>query len=605
MANVFGDPEVSAPELETNSFGDPIRESASTPKPSPTAQQEAFKQQFIEQGTQTLSDQVLTALTAPARAGAGLATGLADILYKGAQGVGSMAQKAADARELALSQPGFFNRLRALAGEQVGQIGDVLQTAGEVGPRAVAEGLNAARQGFFQSPQATDRTGRSIVAATNPLQGIIRALVDPQTAPTQAQAQQAFEENVLNQAISQSLEQPILQAAQEAVGLPVSTETNVDVARAAPLLLGAEALPGAISRTAAAVTPALQRVFTSIPRAAARVTPTAETAAMSALNLAKEEVQSILPSAVPNITKATGKALPNAEEIIQGAPKARKALFEETTDGLTKSKEAGLVIKGNSAADDAVQAIKSDSRYMIDKADEAEALIKKYEKYRRDIDPLEGRGFLEDTNGNLSSHWDKSAKGQKLDLTDAELRAEKAFASNLSRQVDDLYQIGSRTFNDPYRQIGKIIELEKNLKLTKAAAEKAFAERVSPSRRTGGATALSKGEAVRQIGRGATSAFRNTELELLDKNLKGAFKGAPKPLASVPVPEEAIPGLSRNYLPGKQPPPLPVAAAPVEVPVVAPPQTLEEIIQSFPAEFRRNDPAMAKIAAEAILRSQQ
>lgn len=586
MANVFGDPEVSAPELETNSFGDPIRESASTPKPSPTAEQEAFKQQFIASGTQTPAEQVLSALTAQPKAGIGLATGLADILYKGVQGVGSIYGKAAGQESLTDLLKSFY--------------GDVTQTAGEVGPRAIAEIVNAARQGF-QSPETATRSLRSIGAVANPLQAAMQALVSPQAAPTSAQAQQAFEEELVNRDYAQQLEQPIAEFAQRQAGLIPAGTANIDVARAAPLLFGAEALPGAISRSAAAITPTLQRVFTSIPRAAARVTPTAETAAMSALNLAKEEVQAILPSAVPNITKAAGKALPNAEEIIQAAPVARKSLFDEAIGGLTKSKEQGLVAKGGSAADDAIEAIQSDARYMLDKPDEAAALIKKYEKYRRDLDPLEAQKLLEDTNSGLSSHWDKSAKGQKLDLTDAELRAERALASNLSNQVDELYQIGSRTFNDPYRQIGKIIELEKNLKLTKSGAEKAFAERVSPSRRTGGTIPLGKGEVARKAGRGVTSAFRSTELELLDKNLKGAFKGAPKPLASAPVPEEAIPGLSRNYLPSKTPPPLPV----VEAPVVPAPQTLEEIIQSFPPEFRRKDPAMARVAAESILRSQQ
>lgn len=214
------------------------------PAERPLSPQQVFEQQFIQQGTRSVGDQVLSALIAQPKAGVGLVTGLADILYKGIQGAGSMAQKASDARELALSQPGFFNKLRALAGEQAGQVGDVLQTAGEVGPRTIAEIVNAARQGF-QSPETATQTLRSIGSVANPLAAAIQALVSPQAAPTPARAQQAFEENVLNQAISQSLDQPILQAAQEAAGLPVSTETNVDVARAIPLLFGAEALPGA------------------------------------------------------------------------------------------------------------------------------------------------------------------------------------------------------------------------------------------------------------------------------------------------------------------------------------------------------------------------
>lgn len=519
-----------------------------SPRASPASQQEAFEQQFIAERTQDPLQQALSALVAPSKAGIGLAKGIGELALKGIQGVGSIYGKAAGQQSLSDLLKSYY--------------GDVTQTVGEIGPRAAYELAQAGVQGF-QSPETAARTLRSIGAVANPLQEALRSLVSPQAAPTQSEASQAFEEELFNQALQQQGERGIAEFAQQQAGLVPAGTAQIDVARATPLLLGAEALPGAISRTAAAITPTLQRVITAAPRAVARVTPTAETAAMSALNLAKEEVQSILPSAVPNITKAAGKALPNAEEIIQAAPVARKSLFDEAIGGLTKSKEQGLVAKGNSMVDDAIDAIQSDSRYMLDKPDEAAALMSKYEKYRRDLDPLEAQKLLEDTNSGLSSHWDKSSKGQKLDLTDAELRAERAVAANLSRQVDDLYQIGSKTFNDPYRQIGKIIELEKNLKLTKAGAEKAFAERVSPSRRTGGTIPLGKGEVARKAGRGVTSVFRNTELELLDKNLKGAFKGAPKPLASIPVPDESIPGLSRNYLPGETPPPLPVVEAPV------------------------------------------
>lgn len=547
---------------------------------SPTAQQEAFRQQFIQANTQTPAQQVLGALTAGPRAGINMAKGLGGILLEGAKDVGNIYREA-------INQPTIADTIKNFNA-------NVAQTAGEVLPRMAYE-LGQGGVAGFQSPETATQTLRGLTAISNPIVGAIQAALNPQAAPTQERAQQAFEESLVNEALAKQGETGILETAQRAAdGSPIG-KTSIGAARAAPIV--SPFAPAALGR----ISSLAGRVATAAPRALARISPTAETAAMSALKLGKEEVQAILPSAVPNITKAAGKALPNVEEIIQAAPKARKALFDEAIDGLTKAKEEGLVAKGSTAVDDAIEAIKSDSRYMTDKADEAAALIEKYEKYRRELDPLEAQKLLEDTNSGLSSHWDKSAKGQKLDLTDAELRAERALAANLSRQVDDLYQIGSRTFNDPYRQIGKIIELEKNLKITKDAAERAFAERVSPSRRKGGSVPVGKVETARKVGGGITSAFRNTELELLNKNLNNAFKGAPKPLKSVPVPEESIPSLSRSYLRGETPPPLPVEAAPVVAP------TLEEVIRqlkrSDPAKFR-NDPTLAKITAEALLRSQ-
>lgn len=544
---------------------------------SPTAQQEAFRQQFIQANTQTPAQQVIGALTAGPRAGINMARGLGGILLEGAKDVGNIYREA-------INQPTIADTIKNFNA-------NVAQTALEI-PARMSYELGQGAVAGFQSPETAASTLRGLGAISNPIAAAIQAAAFPQAAPTQERAQQAFEESLVNEALAKQGEQAIFEEAQRALGGEPIGKTFIGAARAAPIV--SPFAPAALGR----ISSLAGRVATAAPRALARISPTAETAAMSALKLGKEEVQAILPSAVPNITKAAGKALPNVEEIIQAAPKARKALFDEAIDGLTKAKEEGLVAKGNSAVDDAIEAIKSDSRYMTDKADEAAALIEKYEKYRRDLDPLEAQKLLEDTNSGLSSHWDKSAKGQKLDLTDAELRAERALAANLSRQVDDLYQIGSRTFNDPYRQIGKIIELEKNLKITKDAAERAFAERVSPSRRKGGGSVpVGKVETARKVGGGITSAFRNTELELLNKNLNNAFKGAPKPLKSVPVPEESIPSLSRSYLRGETPPPLPEAA------VVAPPLTLDEIIKTFPPSLRR-DRKMAELAAQEILRSQ-
>lgn len=347
-----------------------------------------------------------------------------------------------------------------------------------------------------------------------------------------------------------------------------------------------------------------QAIGGSISRAVARVKPTSTQSAISALKFTEQEAENILPGAVPRLSKASGKATPTTAEVLEAAPKARQTAFDETTIGLTKAKDEGLVAKGSSLFDDVSNAIQSDLRLMEDDPQAAQALISRYQKYNREIDPIEARKLLESTNDKLISHFDKSAKRQAVDMTDAELRAERAFASNLSQQVDDLYKVGSGKIDSPYRDIGRVIEFEKNLKIEDEAGKLAFAERVAPTRQRGGSSLPSgKVQTARMAGRGLTTMFKITEPELLDKRVKEIFRGVSKEAPPLELPPDAIQegldSLRLQYSASTIPSVVRVPQASVQ-PLSLESQ-IQNLISTYPARLR-NDPAMARLAAEAQLR---
>lgn len=424
--------------------------------------------------------------------------------------------------------------------------------------------------------------------------GIAESIL-PRT-PSLEEAERAFERSQTAQQAASVAAQPLVP---EILG-----ETSIPLAEG--LALGAAltpAAPAAISATARALTSVgrgAARVATFAPRAIARVTPTVEQSGMSALGLSSAEVQEILPIAVPRIVQTSGKvpAIANiAEETLKITPKTRQALFNEATQGLGVSQRQGLTIKGQSAVDAAIDAIESDTRFLRDNPQEAERLIAKYQKYREELPPLEGRKLLEDTNKGLKSHYNKTARGQATDMTDAELRAEKAFALNLGDQVDDLVKFGSGKDISPYSDIGKIIEFERALDTSLEGAKQSFAARVAPIQQTGGRLPAGRVEAARRVARGVTTAFRNTEVENLNKQLGNVFKGTPKRVTQPSLPKESLDAISQRYAKGR-----PSLTPPVIEEVVIPTleSQIQDLIKTYPSNIQRN-PALARTLAETEL----
>lgn len=309
-------------------------EVATTPKASPTAQQDAFEKQFMAAGVQTPEEQAFGALTAGPRAGIGLAKGIGEIALKGVQGVGTEYGKFS-------ANPSILDAIKNAAA-------NTAQTSLEIVPRTaydIAQGL----AGAFQSPQAATSTLRSLNAISNPIAAAIQAFANPQTAPTSAQAQQAFQDELFNQAYAKQGEQGVAEFAQQQLGLPSGT-ANVDIARGAPLILGAEALPGAIVNLAKTAPEILKQIvrsgataattpFGALPRATRAVEPF-----LSGTKLAEAEVGA---DAAIARQAALDRALQKAkieedfatQQGLQGVAEARGTAATKGREALTAGRE--------------------------------------------------------------------------------------------------------------------------------------------------------------------------------------------------------------------------------------------------------------------------
>lgn len=314
-------PEYDAPALQT-------------PKPSPIAKQEAFKRDFIAEGTQTPGEQALGAITAAPRAGLRLAKGLGEIALKGVKGVGRFYGEVA-------GQPTLADAIKTAIANDV-------QTTLEVVPRTayeIAQGL----AGAFQSPQAASSTLRSLGAISNPITSAIMAYAAPQSAPTAEQAQQAFQDELYNQAYAKQGEQGVAEFAQKELGLPSGT-ADIDIARAVPLLIGAGALPEAIKNAVMTIPSVLKQAgrtaatlgttpLGSFPRAAKAAEPflsgtrLAEAqAGVESASAADAALQRLIQEAIIKESAATQQGL-------QGVIEARGAAATKGREVLASGRE--------------------------------------------------------------------------------------------------------------------------------------------------------------------------------------------------------------------------------------------------------------------------
>lgn len=480
----------------------------------------------------------------------------------------------------------------------------ITDTIGRAIPQVVQAGVEGGARSLFGLGNAINQAVR--FASDEPLSlptnltpgGLVQSLIQslsPRT-PTREEAERAFGRQESAQQAASVLAEPLVPEILGETSIPLAEgmRTVAELAPGAPLALSTTA------RALTSVGRGAGRVATFPARALTRSTATAEQSGITALGLSSSEVQEILPIAVPRIVQTAGKVPATtgmAEELLKITPKTRQALFNEATQGLGVSQRQGLTIKGNSAADAAIQAIESNSRFLLDNPQEAERLISKYQKYRKEYQALDGRKLLEDTNQGLRSHYSKTAKGQASDMTDAELRAEKAFALNLGDQVDDLVKFGSGKDISPYSDIGKIIEFERALDISLEGAKQLFASRVARIRQTGERLPTTKTQAVTQAGRGVTTAFRNTEVENLNKQLGNVFKGTPKRVTQPNLPKQSLDVISQRYAKGK-----PSLTPPVIEEVVIPTleSQIQDLIKTYPANIQRN-PALARTVAETEL----
>lgn len=556
-------------------------ESVAAPKESTIADQEAFKQQFIDQGTQTIPQQVFSALTAPVRFGAGLAKGLGETAIKGVQGVGSIYGKAAGQQSLTDLLKSYY--------------GDVTQTVGEAGPRAVAEIANAVRQGF-QSPQAAEATLRSATEIANPLQAALMTLIAPKAAPTPAQAQQNFEESLVNQAFAQQLEQPIAELAQREAGLVPAGTANIDVARAAPLLIGAETVvPAAIRGTAGLITSAIA----PIQRAVSRSLPaTVEQSAMAALDVTAEEAARHIPVINQRILEISPKAAApkTAADALKRATEAEASLYQDALVADKAATQQGLAPRSDLIISNVEETLNNIPSLL---AEERAALLNDARARYTDVStPAKGRALQQRLNKEFEAQYANDTFDRAAPANEVKL----AVRNSIAEQMDEINKAVTGLDASPYSDIGSLIEFKGNLNKTLQNIQRAEARTktgIGSSKST--AIPTSKAQALFQTKKSLLSPFQKTQLEKLDSNVSKIFtKGerAGEALALDPAVQQA---LIEKYGARPTPPPLPE----VVVPLPTFEQQLQEVIQQLPKSSRGANAAQDRAIAEAILRSQQ
>lgn len=549
------------------------------PKESPIAQQEAFKRQFIAEGTQTVPQQVLGSLTAPVTTGAGLVKGIAETALKGVQGVGDIYGRAAGQQSLTDLLKSFY--------------GDVIQTAGDVGPRAAFDISNLLRQSF-QSPETAAQSLRSVGAVANPFQSAIQALVSPQAAPTPERAQQAFEEELVNQAFAQQGEQPVLEAFQRSLGGEPLGQTNVDVARAAPLLIGAETVvPAAIRGTAGAIESAL---VAPVQRAVSRSLPaTVEQSAMAALDVTAEEVARHIPVVNQRILEISPKAAApkTAAEALKRATEAEASLYQ---DALVADKAANQ--QGLSPRSDLIISKVEETLNNIPSLipEERIALLNDARARYTDVStPAKGRALQQRLNKEFEAQYANDTFDRASPANEVKL----AVRNSIAEQMDEINKAVTGLDASPYSDIGSLIEFKGNLGKTIQNIQRAEARTktgIGSSKST--AIPTSKAQALFQTKKSLLSPFQKTQLEKLDSNVSKIFTKGERAGEAIALDPAVQQSLIEKY--GARPTPPPLPEVPVAVPTFE--QQLQDIIRTLPKEMRG---ANERAIAEAVLRSQQ
>lgn len=531
---------------------------------SPTSEQEAFEQQFIAAGTQTPSQQALGALAAPFRAGTGLVTGIGDLALKGVQGVGSIA-----------------------GGGNV--IGDVIQTAGEVVPRASFDIANAIRQAF-QSPQAATASLRGLNTLSNPIASAIQAFAQPQLAPTQAQAQQAFQDELVNRAFEEQAQQGVASVGQRALGLVPAGTANIDVARAAPLLIGAEVPAAAGVRALASPVQTARSVLGAVaPRVAARTAPaTVEQSAMAALDITREEVARHVPIINQRVLEIQ-KAPKTASEALKAANTAEASLYQDALVADKAATQQGLGPRSDLILQNVEETLNNIPTLL---PEERVALLQDARARYSDVStPAKGRALQQRLNKEFQAQYANDTFDRAAPANEVKL----AVRNSIAEQMDEINKAVTGVDATPYSDIGSLIEFKGNLGKQIQRIEGAEARS-----KTGLASAkpsripTSKTEAALQIKRSALSPLQKTQLEKLDQNVSRLFtegEAAGEAIALDPAVQQA---LIAKYSPRQAPPPLPVVAPTLE-------KQIQQTIQQLPREMRgRNERAIA----ESILRSE-
>lgn len=464
-------------------------------------------------------DQALQALLTAPKAGAAMVSGLANLIYKGAQGVGTV-----------------------LGGEA--PISDAAQTALEIVPRATFD-LGAAIRAASQDPQ-------TLSAIANPMVAALKEIFEGKRTPSQAEIQRAFEIQQEQQQIAQFGEQPIVPE--------VFGKSNIDVARAAPLVTGiggtARAIP-AISRELPAIG---SRIVSPVAEALSTVRsrgifskPLEDAITRSTGITASEGSLEIATVAKTRISEWPGKPPKTAQEAVDVATKAQTSVLQDALQPLKLAENEGLVMKGDSMIVKGREAVARDFPSLADDTEAINGVLNEFSYLRGDLAPTRGQGFLKELNRRYNGLENKNSPAAS---------AYRAIRSELSNQTDDIIKAQTGRDISPYREWGQLEEFKEGVRgqISSAQRSQGGREGAESVGRIPTTTRGAIGETVRQLP--VSRALVPRAIESVDKGIRRIFKEVKSLPKGSDLSEETVLSLRSRYQPGNLPPELPVTVTP-------------------------------------------
>lgn len=463
--------------------------------------------------------QALEALIAPGRAGAGIAEGLYNLIVKGAQGAGTV-----------------------LGGEA--PIGDTAQTALEVIPRATFD-LGAAIRAASQDPKALN-------AIMNPVQAALMELTEGSRTPSQAEIQRAFENQQEQQQIAQFGEQPIVPE--------IFGTSNIDVARAAPLVTGiggtARALP-AIARELPAIgsriVSPVSETLSTIRSRGIFSKPLEDAITRSTGITASEGSLETATVAKTRISEWPGKPPKTAQEAVEVANKAQTSVLQDALVPLRAAEREGLVMKGDSMIVKGREAVARDFPSLANDTEAINGILNEFSYLRGDLAPTRGQGFLRELNRRYNGLENKNSP---------EASAYRAIRNELSSQTDDIIKAQTGRDISPYREWGQLEEFKEGVRgqISSAQRTQGGREGAESAGRIPTTTRGAIGETVRQLP--VSRALVPRAIESVDKGIRRIFKEVKSLPKSADLGEDAVNALRLKYQPRATPPELPATVSP-------------------------------------------
>lgn len=463
--------------------------------------------------------QALEALIAPGRAGIGMAQGLANLIYKGAKGYGE-----------------------TLGGEN--PIGDIQQTSLEIIPRATFD-LGAAIRSAINDPQALN-------AVMNPVQAALQQLKEGSRTPSEAEIQRAFENQQEQRQIAQFGEQPIVPE--------VFGTSNIDVARAAPLVTGiggtARALP-AIARELPAISSRivspLSETLSTIRSRGIFSKPLEDAITRSTGITASEGALEAAPIVKTRISEWPGKPPKTAVEFVEVADKAQSSVLQDALQPLKLAEKEGLAMNGDSMISSGREAVLREFPSLANDTKAINSAVNEFGYLRGNIAPTKAQGYLRELNTRYNGLENKNTP---------QAAAYRAVRSELSNQVDEIIKAQTGKDISPYREWGQLEEFKNGVQDQITAAQRTQAGRGDPSI-AGGIPTTAKGAAVKTVkSLPVARAFVPREIEAVNKGIRRIFKEVKSLPQAADLGEDAVNALRSKYQPRASAPELPSTVNP-------------------------------------------